>query len=185
MIVLTNTRFSGVGATGGILVCNLFLDRIYIMLSKRSSTSSTPSQTAKSKPHPEHRLPLTILASLLLPLIILLYGLAPSTHMPVSVLLAAVCFLGFALLLISAPLAAYIVDAFGVYAASAMTMVLLTRCTMGTLLPLAIPLLTRGLGLGGAFALLAGVCLLAVPLPGVVMHFGGVWRGRSRFTREA
>ncbi|CAL3962281.1 unnamed protein product [Diplocarpon coronariae] len=162
-----------VGAICGIIVCNLFLDRIYITLSKRSSLPG----------HPEFRLPLLIVAAFIFPLVTFLYGWVPSMHWPVWLLLLEVGLFGFILIVMSAPVSSYIVDSFGLYSASAMTMVLLTRCTMGTLLPLTIPPLTDALGLGGAFAFLAAFCMFMIPLPIFVMRYGGNWRKKSIYTR--
>ncbi|KAK2628091.1 hypothetical protein QTJ16_002737 [Diplocarpon rosae] len=162
-----------VGATCSIIVCNLLLDRIYTALSQRFSLPR----------HPEFRLPLLIMAAAIFPLVTFFYGWVPSMHWPVWLLLLQVGFLGFVLIIMSAPVSSYIVDSFRLYSASAMTMVLLTRCTMGTLLPLTIPPLTDALGLGGAFAFLAILCTLMIPLPILVMRYGGKWRERSVYTR--
>ncbi|KAJ5053846.1 uncharacterized protein L3040_000137 [Drepanopeziza brunnea f. sp. 'multigermtubi'] len=181
--------FFSVGAMCGILVCNLFLDRIYIALSIRSSSKDTadlkdPDSPPTTNTTPEFRLPLMIVAATLFPLVNFLYGWVPASGWPAWALLLSVGLFGFVLIVMSAPSSSYIVDAFGMYSASAMTMVLLTRCTMGTLLPLTIPVLTDMLGLRGAFTLLAAVCVVMVPLPVVVMRYGGVWRQKSKYTRD-
>lgn len=121
--------------------------------------------------------------AIFLPFVIALYGWAPGAHWPVYLLLLAVALLGFTMMIIFVPLSAYVVDAFGLYSASAMTMVLIARCLAGTLLPLAIPSLTGALGLGYGFLLLAGVCLVLAPLPAVVMRYGSRLRQTSVYTR--
>ncbi|CZR54254.1 related to multidrug resistance protein [Phialocephala subalpina] len=164
--------FSG-GAVCGIVVCNLFLDRVYIALGKSNGGTQ-----------PEYRLPFMIGAAAILPVVVALYGWAPSAQWPVYLLLLTVGLVGFVLITISIPLSSYVVDAFGLYSASAMTMVLLVRCLAGTLLPLAIPPLTDAVGLGYGFLLLAGFCLVMFPLPIVVMRYGSSWRQKSVYTRN-
>lgn len=156
---------------GGITVCKLFLDSIYVNMGK-----------SRGGAQPEDRLPFMIGGAILFPGIVALYGWAPSAQWPVSIFLLAVCLLGFDMIMIMVPLQSYVVDAFGLYSASAMTMVLIARCLSGTLLPLAIPPLVEALGLGYGFLLLAGVCLALIPIPIAVMRFGAHWRQKSVYT---
>lgn len=165
---LTST---GLGAAGGIVICNLFLDKLYIKLGKANGQ------------RPEHRLPILVFAACLFPIIVALYGWIPYVVWPVALYQLNIAFLGFLMLLIMVPLAGYVVDAFGLYSASAMTMVLIVRCLAGTLLPLAIPPLVDGFGLGPGFLFLGGICLIMAPLPVLVMRYGGKWRQRSSYTR--
>ncbi|KAF8857429.1 MFS general substrate transporter [Acephala macrosclerotiorum] len=172
---LTGSAFMSfsVGAVCGIISCNLFLDRIYIMLGKSNGGTQ-----------PEYRLPFMIGAAVVLPVVVALYGWVPYAQWPVYLLLLAVGLVGFILIMISIPLSSYVVDAFGLYSASAMTMILLVRCLAGTLLPLAIPPLTDAVGLGYGFLLLAGVCLMTMPLPIIIMRYGSSWRQKSVYTRN-
>lgn len=119
-----------------------------------------------------------------MPILVALYGWVPYARWSVYLLLIAVAFLGFTMMLIWVPLASYIVDAFGVYSASALTIALIYRCLAGTLLPLAIPPLTDTLGFGYGFMVLAGICALLIPLPIAVVHFGARWRQHSCFTKD-
>lgn len=164
----------GIGATGGIIVCNGFLDRIYVMLGKSSGKNASP----------EFRLPFTIGGGALLPAVVALYGWVPYARWAVSLLLLAVALLGFVMILIWVPLSSYVVDAFGLYSASAMTIVLIARCLGGTLLPLVVPPLTDALGVGYGFLVLATVCLALIPLPTAVMRYGSRWRQKSMYTRH-
>lgn len=134
--------------------------------------------------HPEYRLPFLIAGGILMPASIAFYGWIPDSQWSVYLLLISVALMGFFLLLISVSLASYIVDAFGLYSASAMTIVLIARCLCGTLLPLAIPPLTDALGLGYGFLVLAAICLALVPLPVAVMRYGPRWRQNSEYTRN-
>lgn len=166
--------FVGIGATGGIVLCNLFLDSIYLKLGKSSGGAARP----------EHRLPFMIGGATFLPAVVLLYGWVPHAYWPVGLLLLAVAAFGFSIIMTWVPLASYIVDAFGLYSASALTMVLISRCLGGTLLPLAIPPLVDALGLGYGFLVLAAICLVMVSFPVVIMRYGSRWRQSSAYTRN-
>lgn len=164
---------TGIGASLGIVVCNLFLDSTYINLGKSRGGVALP----------EYRLPLMIGGAAFLPAVVALYGYTADARWPVYLVLLSVGLLGFVIILQMVPLSSYIVDAFGLYSASAMTMILIARCLGGTLLPLAIPPLTEALGLGYGFLVLAATCLVLVPLPVAVMRYGSRWRQKSAYTR--
>ncbi|KAF1962991.1 MFS multidrug transporter-like protein [Byssothecium circinans] len=164
-----------VGSFLGVLVCNTLLDRIYIYLRSQSPTKSG---------RPEHRLPLSIIGGALLPLSVAAYGWIAQTHLPVVLLLGSVGFQGFTLLLAMIPLSAYVVDAFGNYSASAMTGVVVTRCLMGTFLPLATGPLAEWLGWGWGCTCLAALSAVLAVCPVLVARYGVVWRRGSEFTRD-
>ena len=126
-----------------------------------------------------------ILGAVLMPSIVALYGMVPGDHWPVHVLLIVVALLGVVILMTSIALSSYVVDAFGIYSASAMTIVLIARCLGGTLLPLAIPPLTSALGLGYGFLVLGAIFLVLIPLPVAVMRYGRQWRQKSVYTKDA
>lgn len=164
----------GTGAVFGIIGCNLFLDRIYVALGR--------SHGGKSQP--EDRLPFMIAGAIFLPALVALYGWVPFSNWSIYLLLLSVALLGFIMMMIWVPLASYVVDAFGVYSASALTTALISRCLAGTLLPLAIPPLTDKLGFGHGFLVLAAICVVLIPLPIAVMHFGTRWRQKSLYTQD-
>ncbi|EGP86473.1 unnamed protein product [Zymoseptoria tritici ST99CH_1E4] len=161
------------GSVVSVVLCNRGLDRIYIHMRSKNNGVGLP----------EHRLPLAIAGGFLLPVAILYYGWAADVHLPLAAMLVAVGILGASLMLSVLPLMAYVVDAFGLYSASAMTAVIVTRCLMGTFLPLAAQPLIDKLGMGPAFTCLAGLSLALAPVPVAVMRYGAKWRQRSKYTR--
>lgn len=164
------TRTKGLGSLITVCTCNIFLDRIYIRL--RDSN--------KGIDHPEYRLPLCIIGGCSLPFTIAFYGW--STHLPLPIMLLSVLMLGVSIMLGFLPMISYVVDAFGLYSASAMTSLIVTRCLMGTFLPLATEPLQRLLGYGPAFTVWAVVILLLVPIPMLVQRYGPELRQRTWYT---
>ncbi|KAL5413212.1 hypothetical protein PMIN04_009522 [Paraphaeosphaeria minitans] len=165
-----------VGSCVSVLVCNSSLDRIYVRLRDRSSSK---------KGRPEYRLPLAITGGVLLPFTVLAYGWIVQLQLPAALLLLSVGLMGSTILMTMVPLSAYVVDACGLYSASAMTGVIVTRCLMGTFLPLAAGPLAEELGYGLAFTLLGLLSLALAPIPMLVFRYGHKWRQRSEFTRDA
>jgi MFS family permease len=166
-----------IGSLLSVLLCNAFLDRIYIALRNRS--------TAPDQGKPEYRLPLAVLGAVLLPFSVTAYGWIAHAALPVPLLLASVALLDFTLLTNIIPLQAYVVDACGLYSASAMTGIIVTRCLMGTFLPLATEPLHQVLGYGWGFTVLGGVAAVVAVVPIAVLRYGGEWRQRSEYTKDA
>ncbi|RYP75874.1 hypothetical protein DL771_002138 [Monosporascus sp. 5C6A] len=81
---------------------------------------------------PEYRLPPVIAGGFLLPVVIVLYGWVPQLRLPLPYSLLSVVLIGTTLMLGFLPLMTYVVDAFGLYSASAMTALIVTRCLMST-----------------------------------------------------
>ncbi|KAK4163990.1 major facilitator superfamily domain-containing protein [Cladorrhinum sp. PSN259] len=163
-----------IGSICSVFICNHLLDRIYIRL----------RFTNKGVGQPEHRLPLAIVGSLTLPLAVAAFGWVPEFKAPLFVMLLTVSFLGCTLMLAMIPVMTYIVDAFGLYSASALTGVMVTRCLMGTFMPLTTAPLVDNFGYGWGFSVLAGVALLMAPIPMLMMRYGPRWRQFSKFSRE-
>lgn len=80
---------------------------------------------------------------------------------------------------------AYVVDAFGLYSASAMTGLIVTRCLMGTFLPLSTGPVVDSLGYGWGFTLFSVGSLCLVPIPVLLFRYGKYLRQHSSYTRDA
>ncbi|KAI0160948.1 MFS general substrate transporter [Hypoxylon sp. FL1284] len=163
-----------IGSTVSVVICNVTLDRIYVKL--RDSHQGVGQ--------PEYRLPLVIIGGVTLPLVAVWYGWAAQAKLPVGALLVAVVMLGVTLMLGFLPLFAYVVDAFGIYSASAMTAVIVARCLAGTFLPLTTGPLVDRFGYGIGFSVFGVASLLFCPIPVLVLRYGYRWRQRSKYTRE-
>lgn len=163
----------GVGSFISVMICNLYLDKIYVGL--RASN--------KGVDQPEYRLPVAIVSALTLPPAVALYGWCAEYRLPLPLLLLSVVWIGLSLMLAILPLMAYVVDACGLYAASALTGVIVTRCLAGTFLPLTTAPLIENLGYGWGFTVLAALGLSLAPIPLLIFRYGPIWRQRSKYTR--
>ena len=88
------------------------------------------------------------------------------------------------ILLTIVPLQAYIVDACGLFSASAMTGVIVTRCLAGTFLPLTTAPLAELLGYGWGFTCLGALSLVLAIIPVLILRYGEKWRQQSAFTKD-
>lgn len=165
-----------VGCSLAAVLCNLTLDRIYTWLSRTSTSRSG---------QPEFRLPLAILANFSLPAVVMLYGWSAQESLPLPVLLLSVFLLGLCCISGTLPLVAYVVDAFGIYSASAVTAITVSRCLMATFLPLVAEPLIRKLGYGFAFTILSSISLFLAPIPLFLWRYGAKLRQNSIFTRQS
>ncbi|KAF0317244.1 Efflux pump radE [Colletotrichum sp. SAR11_59] len=163
-----------IGSFISVVVSNFSLDRIYIKLRGNDPTG-----------RPEYRLPLVVVGAFGLPLTIIAYGWIAQFKLPVIWLLVSVAVLGFFLLMCSLPLSAYVVDAAGLYSASAMTGLIVTRCLAGTFLPLTTGPLIESFGYGWAFTVLGVGSIFLAPIPIALMRYGHIWRQKSEYTRDA
>lgn len=164
-----------IGSTISVIICNLTLDAIYIKL--RDSN--------KGVGQPEYRLPLVVIGSLTLPPVVALLGWVAQWHLPLPVLLFTVGLIGSTLLFGYLPLTAYIVDAFGLYSASAMTAVIVARCLMGTFFPLTTEPLVRKFGYGYGFSVLGGISFALAPIPILLFRYGSRWRQMSKYSKDS
>ncbi|RAL08251.1 fluconazole resistance protein 1 [Aspergillus homomorphus CBS 101889] len=154
------------GFTLGAVICSVLLDR-YIR-------SRSPPAAA-----PEHRLPPLFPASLTTAAGLFLFGWAVHYRVHFIVPIVGTAMVGLGLAVTSVTVQTYVVDAFGVYAVSAISAVMVFRNTTAAFLPLAGPPLFGGLGYRWGGTVLAGVVLVGAPVPLVLMRFGGRWRGRN------
>ncbi|OAP63801.1 hypothetical protein AYL99_03028 [Fonsecaea erecta] len=176
---LTGSMFItfSVGSVVSVIICNLLLDRVYIRLRDAQKGAIREGQ-------PEYRLPLAMVGGFTLPFMVALYGWAAELHAPLPVLILVLVFLGAALMLGFIPLMAYVVDAFKLYSASAMTALIVTRCLMGTFLPLGVEPLVKAMGYGWGFTILCVLSLATAPIPVLIYRYGAKWRKLSTYTEQ-
>ncbi|KAK8000980.1 hypothetical protein PG991_013202 [Apiospora marii] len=161
------------GSIIGTLVCNSVLDRIYIKLRAANDGIGLP----------EYRLPIVIVGAFALPTTFIMYGWAAEMHVPLWLMLTASGVFGFAMNFAFMPVFTFVVDAFGLYSASAITAMIVTRCIAATFLPLAAVSLIKQLGAGFGCTVLGAVGLAFAPIPVLVYRFGPAWRQHSKYTK--
>lgn len=164
----------GVGSAVSVAVINRALDGIYVHLRTRN----------KGVGQPEFRLPLVIVGGFAVPFVVALYGWIAQERLPLWLLIVALGMLGMTAMLGIIPLMTYIVDAFKLHSASALTAVIVTRCLMGTFLPLTTQPLIDRFGYGWGFTIFTAASLCIAPIPVVVFRYGVRWRQFSKYTSE-
>lgn len=157
-----------------MVILNKLLDKIYIKLRDQNNGVRLP----------EYRLPVIILGSFLFPLTIAFYGWVPQLRLSLPTLLLSLVLFGATLQLGFMPVLTYIVDAFGIYSASALTALIVTRCLMSTFLPLLTTPLVNAFGYGWAFTILGAMMLSLFPIPVFIYRYGQKWRQWSKYTRD-
>ncbi|KAH6647749.1 MFS transporter [Truncatella angustata] len=163
-----------VGALIVVILLNNTLDKVYVELRKRN----------KGLEAPEYRLPFVILGAIALPLAIAFYGWVPQLHLPLWVMILAIVIFGAAMQFAFLPVLTYIVDASGIYSASSLTALIVTRCLMGTFLPLLTTPLVESFGYGWGFTILAAMMLSLAPIPIFLYRYGQKWRQSCKYTKD-
>lgn len=154
------------------MLSKMYLDKTYIKLREANNGIGLP----------EYRLPVTIIGAVLLPLAVALYGWCAANQLPLMLLLLSVALMRLFPMLAFVPLMTYIVDAFGLYSASAMSGVIVIRCLACVLLPLATVHMSQALGHGWGCTLLGAVCMMLALIPMAILRYGQHWRQRCRYT---
>ncbi|KAJ2973221.1 hypothetical protein NUW58_g8990 [Xylaria curta] len=130
---------------------------------------------------PESRLTPLILGALLIPAGLIWYGWAAEYKVHYIVPIIGTAVIGMGINLVWVPIQSYMIDAFTVYAASALAANTVVRSVFGVVLPLAGQPLYDRLGLGWGNTLLAFIALSTVPLTWLIIKYGERIRLNPRF----
>ncbi|KAH8162915.1 hypothetical protein CIB48_g5343 [Xylaria polymorpha] len=133
---------------------------------------------------PESRLTPMLLGVLLIPLGLIWYGWTAQYKVHWIVPIIGTSFIGIGVNLVWIPVQSYLIDAFTIYAASALAANTVVRSVFGVVLPLAGQPLYDRLGLGWGNTLLAFIALATVPLTWLIMKYGERIRLNPRFQPE-
>jgi hypothetical protein len=124
-------------------------------------------------------------ASLFIPAGLLIYGLTVAAHKHWILPNLGTFLFSLGVIVNFQCIQNYLIDAYSLYAASAIGAATLLRAIAGFGLPLLGPRLYASLGYGGGNGLLAGIAVgLGGAAPWVLWRYGGWLRGRSRFAVE-
>ncbi|MCJ1470145.1 hypothetical protein MMC07_008790 [Pseudocyphellaria aurata] len=130
---------------------------------------------------PEHRLPPLVIGAFLVPIGLLWYGWSAQYRVHWIVPIVGTAFIGVGTLFAFLPIQMYLVDAFEIYAASAIATNTVVRSLFGATLPLAGSPLYTTLGLGWGNTLLALIALALSPMPILLIKYGERIRTDPRF----
>ena len=137
-------------------------------------------QQAKTINKPERRLLPMILGHLLIAFGLIAYGWTAYFHTHWIFPIISSVPVGFAFVAVSIASWAYLVESFGIYAASATAVVTALRNISAVALPLAGPPLFGKLGIGWGCTVLSGIALVFLPVPVLLMRYGERMRARGR-----
>ena len=121
------------------------------------------------------------LGGLIIPGGLFMYGWSADAHGHYIIPIIATGICGFGLTTTTIPASTYLVDAFGIHAASAVAATNALKYAVGAVLPLAGPPLYRRLGLGWGNSVLGFIALGLIPVPLLLMRFGE--RLRTRWSK--
>lgn len=160
--------YLGVGCVVGVFFCQATLD-IWVKRHMKDGQIK-----------PEQRLPPVIFGGLILPVSLFMYGWTIETHTQWMAPIIATAILSLGLVTTLIPVQSYLVDAFGIYSASAVAGLNVLRNLGGTFFPLAGPPLNNNLGVGWASSVLGFIALAFVPVPLLLMRYGEALRSRDK-----
>ncbi|KAF2158983.1 hypothetical protein M409DRAFT_38029 [Zasmidium cellare ATCC 36951] len=154
----------------GIGVAEFLALFAFAMTSDRlTARLANKKQTVK---RPEYRLPVLAVGALLTPIGLFWYGWSAQKKLPWIMPVIGSGWLAAGLILTFMPVCTYLVEAFPIYAASAMAANTILRSLVGAFLPLAGPSLYRSLGLGWGNSLLGFISLAMWPVSLVFYRYG-------------
>lgn len=152
----------GVGSLIGVFIFGAVSDRLLKALQARNNGAIKP----------EFRLPIVIPGSVLLPIGLFWYGWSSDKQIHWIMPIIGTGFVGLGMLCTFMPIQLYLVDAFTIYAASALAAATVFRSLLGAFLPLAGPDMYAALGLGWGNSLLGFISCLFIPVTFALYKYG-------------
>ncbi|KAL9623098.1 MAG: hypothetical protein Q9160_002612 [Pyrenula sp. 1 TL-2023] len=130
---------------------------------------------------PEWRLPPMLPGAMMIPIGFFWYGWSAEKAIHWIMPIIGTGFVGLGLIGTFMPIQTYLVDAFTLYAASAVAANMVARSLVGAILPLAGRPLYEKLGLGWGNSLLGFIALAMIPTPLIFMRYGEYLRTSPKF----
>lgn len=172
----------GIGMVGGTAAYSLLANRLTSNAASKVMDSEKPSE--KPQRQPEHCLPPMIPGAACIPAGLLIYGWTAEEEVFSLVPILGTVLFGMGLVFTFMPVVMYLVEAYTIYAASAIAANTIMRSLGGGLIPLAGRPLYEMLGQGGGNTLLAGLALVGVPVAWAIYRHGESIRLRWPVTFE-
>ncbi|KAI3325568.1 MFS general substrate transporter [Xylariaceae sp. AK1471] len=170
----------GIGSLVGILIFSLTSDRY---LKKKAAEAARVAEAngssgAKVSMKPEYRLQLLPVGAAAIPAGLFIYGWTAQYGVHWIVPIIGTGVVGLGLLIVFLGIQTYLVDAFAIYAASALATNTIVRSIAGGLLPLAGLPLYNALGYGWGNSLLAFIAVALLPASFAILRYGEYLRNR-------
>ncbi|PNY28265.1 major facilitator superfamily transporter [Tolypocladium capitatum] len=162
----------GIGMMIGLVIQQVAGNRIMEKLADKRNNG---------KPKPEYRIPPMILAGLFIPTGLLIYGWTAQYHVQWAVPLLGTLLVGVGICIINININIYLVDAYTIYAASALAASTVLRSVFGATFPLFALQLFQVLGLGWGNSLLGFIALAMWPIPPLLFYYGEKLRMHPKF----
>lgn len=159
----------GIGFILGLLATSIYSEKV---VKKARAT-----RLAK----PEDNIPPIIIGTILLPIGLFIYGWTAQYHVHWIVCIIGTGLFGFGLLLGFMPVQLYLVEAYTIYAASAIASNTVVRSLFGAILPLASQKLYDNLGYGWGNSLLGFIAVAFIPVSIGLLKYGAALRLDPRF----
>lgn len=152
----------GVGNFAGWAVITAYSDRSVVRQTKANGGVFEP----------EMRMPICIWFGACLPVTFFWYGWTVQTDVHWIVPVLGLFPFSFGIMGVYLPIVTYLVDAYPMYAASAIAANTVLRSLAGMLLPMAGPSMYDALGLGWGNSLLGFICIAMIPVPTLIYRYG-------------
>lgn len=173
--------------SAGLAYLGLGFGSLFGLVLFAKTSDAIVSRLTKAKNNtfePEMRIVTAFIPALLIPVSFFWYGWSAYTHTHWVVPLIGLTPFGFAQVGLTASAQAYLIDASGSYAASAVACITSVRCLFGAFVPLAAPSLYKNLGLGWGNSLLGFLSFIMLVLTTIVYRYGRYLRRRYPLSAE-
>ena len=164
----------GIGMMLGLVIFGATSDKVVTYLANKNGGERKP----------EYRFPHMMIGAAMIPIGLFWYGWSAEYRIHYVMPIIGTGIVGCGLLATFMPVGTYLVDAFTIYAASAMAANTVLRSLMGAFLPLAGPEMYRSLGLGWGNSLLAFIAIALWPVSWLFFKYGERIRTSKRFRIE-
>ncbi|KAI1349158.1 cycloheximide resistance protein [Xylaria sp. FL0043] len=162
----------GIGSLIGVLIYSGTSDKYIRRKAAEADKLAEETGAEKQGMKPEYRLPLLPLGAICIPAGLFIYGWPAQYKVHWIVPIIGTGFTGIGNILVFFSIQTYLVDAFTIYAASALASNTIIRSIAGGVLPLAGLRLYERLGYGWGNSLLAFIAIVFLPVSFVLLRYG-------------
>lgn len=162
----------GVGSLSAVFIYSGTSDRYMRKKAAEADAAAEASGGVKEGMKPEYRLPMLPVGAIMLPIGLFIYGWTAEKRVHWIAPIIGTGIIGAANLILMMAVQMYLIDAFTIYAASAIAANTVIRSVAGAVLPLAGLKMYARLGVGWGNSLLGFIALLLIPASFLVIKYG-------------